>query len=193
MGEPIPASSTPAREGSPAATPLGRQSISTIDNVGRIVQTQVANLNPVSFVYDARGRVQSISQGSGVETRASAFGYNANGYLETITDPLNRVTSFQYDDAGRVTQQTLPGNRTIGFTYDANGNLTSLTPPGKPQHAFDYTEVDLMKEYDPPTAANVGTRVTTYATTPNENPRSSRDLMGRPSISTTTLRGGSPP
>ena len=146
-----------------STTPLGRQSISTIDNVGRIVQSQVANLNPVSFVYDARGRVQSISQGSGAETRASAFGYNANGYLETITDPLNRVTSFQYDDAGRVTQQTLPGNRTIGFTYDANGNLTSLTPPGKPQHAFDYTEVDLMKEYDPPTAANVGTRVTTYS------------------------------
>ena len=98
-----------------SSTPLGRQSISTIDNVGRIVQSQVANLNPVSFVYDARGRVQSISQGSGVETRTSAFGYNANGYLETITDPLNRVTSFQYDDAGRVTQQTLPGNRTIGF------------------------------------------------------------------------------
>jgi len=145
-----------------SATPLGRQSTSTIDSVGRVTQAQVANLSPVSFVYDTRGRVQSISQGSGADTRTNTFGYNSLGYLETITDPLNRVTSFQYDDAGRVTRQTLPGHRVIGFTYDANGNLTSLTPPDKPQHAFDYTEVDLMKEYDPPTAANVNTRVTTY-------------------------------
>lgn len=146
-----------------STTPLGRQTTSTLDNIGRIVQTQLASFNPVSFAYDARGRIQSISQGSGAETRTSTFGYNSLGYLETVTDPLNRVTSFQYDDAGRITQQTLPGNHVIGFTYDANGNLTSLTPPGKPQHAFDYTEVDLMKEYDPPTATNVGTRVTTYS------------------------------
>ena len=131
------------------------------------------DLNPVSFVYDARGRVQSISQGSGAETRTSAFGYNSLGYLETITDPLNRVTSFQYDDAGRVTQQTLPGNRVIGFNYDANGNLTSLTPPGKPQHAFDYTEVDLDEGVRPTNRSQRRhARHDLLPTTPNANPRS---------------------
>src|SRR5262249_25165603 len=103
------------------------------------------------------------SQGNGPETRTNTFGYNSLGFLETVMDPLGRITSFQYDNAGRVTQQTLPGNRIISFSYDVNGNLTSLTPPGKPPHSFDHTPVDLVKEYGPPTAINVGTRVTAYA------------------------------
>lgn len=104
-----------------------------------------------------------MTQGSGSESRNTTYTYNSHGYLETVADPLLRVTSFEYDDAGRVKKQTLPGNRMIGFNYDSNGNLSSLTPSGKPQHGFGYTEVDLMKEYAPPTAPNTGIRLTTYS------------------------------
>ena len=144
-----------------SATPVGRQSISTIDNVGRIVQTQVANLNPVSFSYDGRGRF-SPRKAAARDPRQHFRIQQPAAIWKPL--PTRCCVSRGSNTTTRAREkQTLPGNREIQFNYDANGNLTSLMPPGKPQHAFDYTEVDLMKEYDPPTAANVGTRVTTYS------------------------------
>ena len=142
-------------------TPLGRQSTATVDNLGRILQSQIASLEPARFSYDPRGRLFSAAVGSGVQERRSIFTYNPSGYLETITDPLHRTVRFTYDQAGRVISQLLPDNRMIGFSYDANGNLTSVTPPGRPQHAFDYTEVDLTKTYTPPNVG-AGSDVTNY-------------------------------
>ena len=67
------------------------------------------------------------------------FAYNAQGYLQTVTDPLGRTVNYAYDAAGRVTTQTLPDGREILYGYDAGGNLTSLTPPGRSAHVFAYT------------------------------------------------------
>ncbi|HVN79874.1 MAG TPA: RHS repeat-associated core domain-containing protein, partial [Terriglobia bacterium] len=142
-------------------TPMGRESTSTIDLLGRAVRSQLATLEPASFGYDNRGRLQIVSLGNGSAARTTSFAYNGNGWLETITDPMSRVTRFEYDQSGRVTLQTLPDGREIRYSYDANGNITSITPPGRPQHGFDYTEVDLLNVYDPPPATNIGTRVTT--------------------------------
>ena len=143
-------------------TPTGRQSAATVDNLGRILQSQIASLEPARFSYDSRGRLFSAAVGSGLQERRSTFTYNPSGYLETITDPLHRTVRFNYDQAGRVISQLLPDNRMIGFSYDANGNLTSVTPPGRPQHAFDYTEVDLTKSYAPPNVG-AGSNVTNYS------------------------------
>src|SRR4029434_2217883 len=79
-------------------TPMGRQSSGVIDGLGRVLLSQLASLHPMRFAYDSRGRLESIKQGSGNEERTTTLGYNANGYLETVTNPLNRITSFHYDD-----------------------------------------------------------------------------------------------
>jgi|GEM_PF-957188 len=142
-------------------TPLGRQATTTIDPQGRPTARQFANLNPRNFTYDARGRLSTAVFGGGTEARTASFSYNGNGFLASITDPLNRVTSFTYDAAGRITQQTAPDGRVIGFGYDANGNLISVTPPGRPAHTFAYTPVDLVATYTPP--AVPGTGPTQYA------------------------------
>jgi RHS repeat-associated protein len=118
---------------------------------------QVTGLLPVSYTYDTRGHLSSLTQGTGAETRTASFSYNSDGYLDTVTDPLGRTARFQYDAAGRVTRQALPDGQEILSTYDANGNMTSLTPPGRPAHGFVYTPVDLTEEYTPP---NVGTGTT---------------------------------
>ena len=47
-----------------------------------------------------------MTQGSGAETRTTTFAYNAQSYLQSITDALGRVTSFTYDAAGRAMSQT---------------------------------------------------------------------------------------
>ena len=135
-------------------TPEGRQSTSTIDNLGRVTQRQVAGLLPRSYSYDSRGRVSTVTLGSGVDARITSFAYNAgNGYLETITDPMDRSVRFESDAVGRVTKKILPDGKEILYSYDANGNQTSITPPGKPEHSFTYTPVDLLSKYIAPSVA----------------------------------------
>lgn len=134
-------------------TPLGRGSSTTIDAQGRVVEEAVEGLAPATYGYDSRGRLITVTQGSGVEARTVTIAYNAQSFIEQISDPLGRVTRFAYDGAGRVTVQTLPDGREIRYAYDANGNLTSLTPPGRPAHTFTYTADDLVATY---TAPDVG-------------------------------------
>ncbi|MBI5783125.1 MAG: hypothetical protein HZA69_05245, partial [Gammaproteobacteria bacterium] len=144
-------------------SPVGRQTLTTVDAQGRPTQAQVTGLLPVSLAYDTRGRPNTIAQGSGAEARQTSFAYNPQGYVGSITDALGRVQGFAYDAAGRVTQQTLPDGRVIAFSYDANGNVTSIQPPSRPLHAFAYTPVDLEEQYTPPVVTGVGTPATQYA------------------------------
>jgi RHS repeat-associated protein len=127
-------------------TPTGRQRVSMLDARGRVVEQQVAGIDPLRFTYDSLGRPGSVTQGS----RTSALAYDAQGNLARITDALSRVAAFEYDLGGRLTRQILPDGREILYRYDANGNLISITPPGRPTHTFTYTAVDLEEAYSPP-------------------------------------------
>ncbi|MDG5815419.1 RHS repeat-associated core domain-containing protein [Chitinispirillales bacterium ANBcel5] len=134
-------------------SPEGRQSITTIDDKGRVVLSEVPGVLPVEYEYDSHGRVALVKQGSGSSARQSTILYNSQGYMESITDALGRSTQFNYDLSGRITRETLPDGRIVEYTYDANSNMSSLTPPGRPDHSFDYTSVNMLDTYTPP---NVG-------------------------------------
>ena len=97
-----------------------------------------------------------------VMTRGLA--YDDQSYLQSITDPVGRITSFTSDAVGRPLTQTLPDGRVIQTTYDANGNVASLTPPARSAHAFDYTPVDLERQHSAPPVFGGGTNqtITTY-------------------------------
>lgn len=142
-------------------SPEGRQAMTTIDTQGRPVTEQTGGLLPSAYSYNAQGRIMSAIGGSGLSARTTNFNYNAQGYLESLVDPLGRKTSFNYDAAGRITRQKLPDERAVVYGYDAKGNLVSLTPPGRPAHLFDYTAVDLQRQYTPPDVA-AGTNSTVY-------------------------------
>jgi RHS repeat-associated protein len=133
-----------------------------VDTQGRVLEEQVPTLEPVRFTYDGRGRLSTLTHGSGVGARVSTLTYNPQGFLGTLTDPLSRTVQFTYDAAGRVTTQTLPDGRVLTSTYDANGNVASITPPSRPAHAFTYTPLDLEGSYDPPDVG-VSPDATTYA------------------------------
>jgi len=156
-------------------TPENRQYVSTIDALGRVLQEDISSFESVHYGYDSRGRLISVTAGAGADLRSTTLSYDFDGYLDTITDSLNRVVNFDYDLAGRVTLQTLPDGSFINYTYDANGNLTSIQPPGKAAHIFNYTAVNLESQYIPPDVG-AGANITQYT----YNLDKQLDLVTRP-------------
>ncbi len=131
-------------------TPEGRTFTSQADELGRMTTSQLGGLAPLSWHYDAAGRLNEIRQGSGDRERTTAYSYGPDGRLASVTDPLGRTVSLSYDALGRLATQRYPDGREIQFGYDAGDNLVSLTPPGRPAHSFHYTKVDQQSEYSPP-------------------------------------------
>ncbi|MES2019200.1 MAG: RHS repeat-associated core domain-containing protein [Pseudomonadota bacterium] len=131
-------------------SPLNRKNIATIDSQGRLTKMETAGFSPHNYSYDTRGRLQSVSQGSGADLRESSYTYNAAGLPATFTDALQRTTAYSYDEVGRIKTVTLPGQLPISVDYDANGNPILVTPPGRPQHGFGYNNNDLADTYTPP-------------------------------------------
>jgi RHS repeat-associated protein len=115
-------------------SPAGRVSMSTLDEKGRLVESESPGQLPETYSYDARGRLASTTQGD----RTITFGYDAAGYLSTVTDPLGHTVTLEHDAAGRVTRQIQPDGSAIDFRFDAAGNLVGITPPGQPEHTFSY-------------------------------------------------------
>jgi RHS repeat-associated protein len=138
-------------------SPMGRQTTQVLDSLERISSLQIGTLLPMSFTYETRGRLSTVTQG----TRVTSMAYDTNGFLASVTDPLNLTTTFTYDADGRLTSSTLPDGRSISYASDANGNRTSVTPPGRSAHRFTYTPVNLQSTYAPPTIS--GTAVTNYS------------------------------
>lgn len=135
----------------------GRSVRSFLDELGRVVSTEIPGQLPFTRQYDERGLLTGVSQG----TRSVTFGYDSALRLTTMTDSLARTTQFAYDAADRVSTMTLPGSRQVQLLYDESGNIEAVTPPGRTSHAFEYTPIDLPQRYDPPALS--GTGPTTYA------------------------------
>jgi RHS repeat-associated protein len=106
----------------------------------------IPGLFDTNYGYDTKGRLTSIS----TDTRETSFTYNAQGFLESITDPEDHTTSYAYDEVGRITGAFRPDGSSIGFAYDDNGNMTVLTTPSIIDHGFGYNRVNLNDTYQTP-------------------------------------------
>lgn len=124
----------------------GRQFVTLLDTLGRIVEFRAPATAPLKYSYGSRGLLTSVSQGA----RTLRYDYDSGGRVRSLTDAAGHSESFAYDSVGRLVKQTLPDLREILYAYDGNGNLTSLTPPGRNPHAFAYTKTDVDSSYTPP-------------------------------------------
>ncbi|RZB33972.1 MAG: hypothetical protein SRB2_03365 [Desulfobacteraceae bacterium Eth-SRB2] len=106
----------------------------------------VPGLFDTTYGYDTRGRLTSID----TNTRGTDFIYNAQGFLESVTDPENHTTTYTYDPVGLITGINRPDTTSIGFTYDNNGNMTVLTNPSSINHGFGYNNINLNSSYQTP-------------------------------------------
>ena len=91
-------------------SPAGRVSTTAVDAAERPTQVSVANVAPFTFAYDSHGRLSTTTQASRVWTQ----GYDSQGYLASVTDPLSHATSYINDPVGRPTQTMLADGRLLG-------------------------------------------------------------------------------
>ena len=127
----------------------GRTTVVTLDAYARPVSVQLGTAAPTSFRYDAFGRVDQVTEGTGSAARTTAVSYDGQGRIGDLVDALQQEKSFAHDAAGRVTSMALPDDAEIGFSYDSHGNMTSLTPPGRAAHSFVYAASDAVETYTP--------------------------------------------
>ena len=106
----------------------------------------ISGLFDTSYGYNTEGRLTSIT----TNTRQTAFTYNAQGFLESVTDPGGHTTTYAHDPVGRITGGSRPDGSSIGFTYDKNGNMIVLTNPSTINHGFGYNKVNLNSSYQMP-------------------------------------------
>ncbi len=126
-------------------SPAGRRATFTIDEAGRELERRVGNFLPIATVYDAKGRITSITQGD----RSTSLTYDTKGLLESLRDAEGGAAGFQRDAAGRVIQLVGPDGTVRSFGYDAAGRLVSVAPPDRPAHTFERSPTGHVVSYVP--------------------------------------------
>lgn len=112
--------------------PSGSAAPGALHHVYRVRDDGVTTDTVATYTYDSRGRVLSVTDGSGGVTD---YAYDPTGNLTTVTAPANNsagtrpVTSYGYDSAGRVTSVTDPLGQVSSYTYDALDRILTVTLP----------------------------------------------------------------
>lgn len=138
-------------------SPEGRAVDLVFDPATELLESfQVGAVDPVRLSYDpVTGRVSEARQGVGAEERAFSFGYNSEGLVDTITDPLLNTIDLTYNLAGLPDSVTFGGFSTA-LEWDENGNLTRVIPPydtvvDRVEHELRFSSANLLDTYVPPT------------------------------------------
>jgi len=142
----------------------------TYDYAGRMLTRKDESGNTTAYTYDKAGELTSVTEGSGTSAAATvSFVYDAGGRISSITDERNnvtqltrdadgritamkdalgRVTSMTYDGNGHLTSQTVPGGATTTYTYDARGRLTQVLQPDNTKITNTYSSAGLASVTD---------------------------------------------
>ncbi len=128
-------------------SPEGRMVVEYYDPATLLTErVSVPDLLDKLYSYDDRGNLISLQQG----TRHASFVYNTLGFIESMTDALNRTTTYEHDPVGRVTRINRPDGSSVSFIYDLNGNMTVLTNPVDVEHEFTFNRANLPSGYHTP-------------------------------------------
>jgi YD repeat-containing protein len=99
----------------------------------------------VEFGRDASGRVNSITEGSGMTAaRTTTLTYNSG--MTAVTDALGQVTELHYDASGQLTKIVSPPlavgaqPQTRLFGYNANGDVVSVTDANGNADTFEHDD-----------------------------------------------------
>ncbi|MDH5255592.1 MAG: DUF6531 domain-containing protein, partial [Gammaproteobacteria bacterium] len=110
---------------------LGNRIVYTLDAMGNRTAENVYDHAGVlkrtrSRVFNALNRLERELGALGQTTQ---YGYDSNGNLTAVTDPLNRQTVNVFDALNRLVKVTDPGQGVTQYTYDGSGLLRQVNDP----------------------------------------------------------------
>jgi RHS repeat-associated protein len=124
------------------------------------------------MAYDAQGTMTSFTS---AENETSTFTYTPRGQLETVTDPLSRVTRFTYDVNGNLTNSTNTANETVTRIYDSANRMVELADSLNRKTRFTYDNLDRVTE-----VRDAANGLTKLAYDANDNLVSAHDQNNNP-------------
>lgn len=175
------------------------------DALDRILSVTNAENETTAYTYDAIGNLIDTIENDGVTKRNGyddiyrltavtlnhngtgtaldsdilyQYGYDANGNLTSITDPLTHITTFQYDELNRMTRETNPLANRWDYNYDPADNLIERIDGNNNSTTYDYYPDDQLQtiNYDD------GTSVA-FEYDPNNNLTQMADSLGTTNLS----------
>jgi YD repeat-containing protein len=140
---------------------LGNRIAYTLDAMGNRTQEQV--YDPANALAQTRSRVYNslnrLFRELGAQSQTTEYGYDNNGNVLTVTDPLLHVTSNQYDALNRLKQVTDPN---LGVTQYAYNGLDALTQVTDPRNLATGYTVDGLGNLTAQASPDTGTTSSTY-------------------------------
>lgn len=137
--------------------PLGRNTVSSYDELNRLIQIVDPDNGITQFSYDANDNLISVTDPRGLVTSYTYNGlgdllqqvspdtgttvntYDSAGNLATSTDARSKTATYSYDALNRVTEIAYP-DRIISFTYDEGTNgIGRLTGASDANHSLAWT------------------------------------------------------
>ena len=99
--------------------PDGETTTNAYDGSGNMLTSADSLGNTTTYSYTPNGQLGAVQQPG--NATASSFVHNADGTIQSMTDPTGAMNSFGYDGAGHLTALTDPAGHTRTMTVDARG------------------------------------------------------------------------
>jgi YD repeat-containing protein len=161
--------------------PTFSQQTSFTDELGR--QT-LYDIDPMNG--NVRSETRVVGTEGGGDDVIITYTYTSQGQIDTMTDPLGRVTDNDYDSFGNLTKITYakgtPDEAFQEFEYDAAGNQTAMIDENGNRTEYEYDELnrtERMIEADPDGEGVQISPVTSYTYDEHGNQRTITDPLGR--------------
>ncbi len=143
---------------------LGNKIAYTLDNMGNRTQEDAKDPSNVlartrTRVYSSLNRLYQDIGGASPSTEITQYGYDNQGNLTTVTDPLSHVVTNGYDALNRLISMTAPGSTLTSYGYNALDQLTSVTDPRS--NATTYT-IDALNNLTQQASPDTGTTANTF-------------------------------